>query len=141
MSRCLASLFLCITFAAAALTPEQEQRYQSLIAELRCLVCQNQNIAESNAPLAADLREIVRTKIAAGQSNAEIKHFVTERYGDFVLYRPPLAPRTWLLWFGPLLLLVLTGGIAAAFIRRASRNPRPTVDPAAVRRLLDEDQP
>lgn len=89
-----------------ALDANQQQRYRDLIDELRCLVCQNQNIAESNAPLAQDLRGQVETMIRDGRSDAEIKQYMTERYGDFVLYRPPLRQQTLALWLFPPLLLV-----------------------------------
>jgi cytochrome c-type biogenesis protein CcmH len=85
--------------------PELIARYQQLTEELRCLVCQNQNIAESNAGLAADLRRQVREMLLAGNSNDEILTFLTDRYGDFVRYRPAVNQRTWLLWVGPLLFL------------------------------------
>ncbi len=84
-----------------------EQRYKDLIEEIRCLVCQNQSLADSNADLAQDLRQEVQRMILDGQSNAEIIDFLTSRYGDFVLYRPPLKTTTYLLWFGPFLLLLL----------------------------------
>ena len=77
----------------------------TLAAELRCLVCQNQTIADSNAPLAEDLRNRVREKMRQGSSDSQIIDFMVERYGDFVLYRPPVKATTLLLWFGPLLLL------------------------------------
>jgi cytochrome c-type biogenesis protein CcmH len=80
-------------------------RYQALTEELRCLVCQNQNIAESNAGLAVDLREQVREQLLAGRTDDEILEFLTVRYGDFVRYRPAVNERTWLLWAGPLVFL------------------------------------
>lgn len=125
---------------AAAQAPEAEARYQALIEELRCLVCQNQSIAESNAPLAADLREQVRQQIASGRSDAEIVAFLTDRYGDFVLYRPPFKARTWLLWLGPFLALVGGAALVALFIRRSQAGAvAPAPDPRAVQRLLDEE--
>lgn len=81
--------------------PDAELRAVTLAKELRCLVCQNQSIMESDAPLARDLRRVVRERVAAGDTDVEIKDFVTERYGDFVLLRPPFKPKTWILWFGP----------------------------------------
>jgi cytochrome c-type biogenesis protein CcmH len=74
--------------------PAEQERYERLIQDLRCLVCQNQSIADSNAMLASDLRREVRDLMKAGQSDEQIRHFMTERYGDFVLYRPPVRPRT-----------------------------------------------
>jgi len=91
--------------APAAADPALEQRVMTLAAELRCLVCQNQTIADSNAPLAEDLRNQVREKMRQGSSDSQIMDFMVERYGDFVLYRPPVKATTLLLWFGPLLLL------------------------------------
>lgn len=126
------------------LDAHQEVQYQKLIAELRCLVCQNQTIAESSAPLAVDLRNQVKSQITAGRSQAEIVDYLTQRYGDFVLYRPPFKASTALLWIGPFLLL--GGGLlwALIFIRRsrpaAVAGPVPRVDPEAVQRLLAETQ-
>ena len=89
--------------------------------ELRCLVCQNQTIADSHADLAVDLREQLRTLLRRGDSDEQILRYMTERYGDFVLYRPPVKSTTWLLWFGPGVLLV--GGVAALIVvlRRRQR--------------------
>lgn len=86
---------------------DQQQRYQTLKEELRCLVCQNQSLADSHADLAQDLRVQVYNMIEDGQSNDEITAFMVERYGDFVLYRPPLKDKTLLLWFGPFILLLV----------------------------------
>jgi cytochrome c-type biogenesis protein CcmH len=91
--------------APAAADPVLEKRVTALAEELRCLVCQNQTLAESNAPLAEDLRNQLREKMREGKSDREVVDFLVERYGDFVLYRPPLKATTVLLWFGPLLLL------------------------------------
>jgi cytochrome c-type biogenesis protein CcmH len=102
-------------------TPELQQRYERLINELRCLVCQNNSIADSNAGLAADLRREVHSLLLAGKSDAEILKFMTDRYGDFVLYRPPFVPRTWLLWLAPALLLVLGAFIAYRIVRSRAR--------------------
>ena len=85
--------------------PAQELRAVTLAKELRCLVCQNQSIMESDAPLARDLRVVVRERVAAGDTDDEIKDYVVERYGDFVLLRPPFKPKTWILWLGPVLLV------------------------------------
>lgn len=87
--------------------PEQEQAYQTLISELRCLVCQNQTIADSNADLAKDLRRQVYEMLQQGQSKQQILDFMTQRYGDFVLYRPAFNLKTGLLWLGPILLLLI----------------------------------
>src|SRR5687767_6247579 len=85
--------------------PALQARYERLIHELRCMQCQNNSIADSPGGLAEDLRRQVRDLLAQGKTDAEIREFMTSRYGDFILYRPPFAPRTWLLWFAPLLLL------------------------------------
>lgn len=98
-------------------TPALQERYDRLINELRCLVCQNNTIADSNAGLAADLRREVRDLLIAGKTDAEILNFMTDRYGDFVLYRPPFAPRTWILWLAPALLLILGVYIAFRIVR------------------------
>lgn len=95
--------------------PQQEQRYKKLIGELRCLVCQNQNLADSDAPLAKDLREITLSMLKEGKSDAEIATFMRDRYGDFVLYRPRFGLSTLYLWLGPFVLLLLV--ITALFIR------------------------
>ena len=87
--------------------PKQEQRYKSLIENLRCLVCQNQNLAGSDAPLAKDLREITASMIKSGSDDSEIKEFMRSRYGDFVLYEPPFNLSTSFLWLGPFVLLIL----------------------------------
>jgi cytochrome c-type biogenesis protein CcmH len=104
----------------AAASGEALKRETKISAELRCLVCQNQTIAESSADLALDLRRQVREQIAAGKSDREIIDFMTTRYGDFVLYRPPLKGTTVLLWFGPALLL-LGAGLFAWRVVRARR--------------------
>lgn len=105
--------------APAAPDPALEQRAMAISAELRCLVCQNQTIADSNAELAADLRNQVREKIRQGQSDSEIIDFMVARYGDFVLYRPPFKATTLLLWLGPLLLVA--AGLLILFRRLARR--------------------
>jgi cytochrome c-type biogenesis protein CcmH len=100
--------------------PAQQARYERLNRELRCLVCQNQTIADSTAPLAADLRREVREMMQTGRTDAEIRKFMIERYGDFVLYRPRLNATNFLLWAAPALLLLIGGGVAVRFIRRRS---------------------
>ena len=97
-----------------------EQRYYLLIEEIRCLVCQNQSLADSNAPLAQDLRNEVFKMIQTNKNNNEIMEFLVERYGDFVLYRPPLKKNTWLLWFGPFLFLVIGFFVAVFVIKKQS---------------------
>jgi cytochrome c-type biogenesis protein CcmH len=111
--------FAATTATAQALTDiEFEGRLKRLEAELRCLVCQNQTLADSNAPLAEDLRREVRTLATSGKSDAEIKEYLVARYGDFVLYKPPVQRNTWLLWLGPFALLLCGGGIWYAIVRR-----------------------
>lgn len=101
---------------------EQEARYQKLTNELRCVVCQNQSVADSNAELAQDVRNLVRTKISEGQTNEQINTFLVERYGDFVLYNPPLTEKTYILWLGPFVLLLFAFIILMFFIRRQSKS-------------------
>jgi cytochrome c-type biogenesis protein CcmH len=104
----------------ASLDVSGARRAAALAEQLRCLVCQNQSIAESNAELAVDLRREISEQIRAGRSDQDIIDFMVARYGDFVLYRPPVKPHTWLLWFGPALLAI---GALFAFAR-ALRNRR-----------------
>ncbi len=98
--------------------PELRARYETITFELRCLVCQNQTIADSNAELAVDLRNQVREMLLAGQSDNDIRDYMTSRYGDFVLYRPPLRRRTVALWFGPAVALVLGFGVLWRVVSR-----------------------
>jgi len=112
--------------APAAEDPELEQRVMALSAELRCLVCQNQSLADSNAPLAVDLRNQVREQMKQGASDPDIVDFMVARYGDFVLFRPPFKWTTLLLWFGPLLLLA--AGLAALFYRLKRRRTAADVE-------------
>ena len=98
--------------------PVLEARVMVIAEELRCLVCQNETIAASHADLAVDLRSQIRIKLSQGQSNQQILDFMVARYGDFVLYRPPLKASTVLLWVGPFALLLLAGGVLAFNIRR-----------------------
>jgi cytochrome c-type biogenesis protein CcmH len=107
--------------APAAADPVLEARMLRLAGELRCLVCQNQTIADSHAGLAVDLRNQVREMLARGDSDAQIIDYMTARYGDFVLYRPPLKPETALLWFGPGLLLVAGLVVLLVVLRRRTR--------------------
>ena len=95
-----------------------QARYQRLIAEVRCLTCQNQSIKDSNAPLARDLRAVVREQMEAGATDAEIYAFLQARYGDFALYKPPFSARTALLWLSPVVLLALGGFAIVRVVRR-----------------------
>jgi cytochrome c-type biogenesis protein CcmH len=115
----------------AADDPALEARMMGIANELRCVVCQNQTVADSHAELAADLRQQIRDQLRAGRSPDEIRRFMTDRYGEFVLYRPPVNERTALLWFGPALLLA--GGVGALLVvlRRRSRLPDEAFEPAA----------
>ena len=100
------SLFLVLAVAVAPLAdPAQEERAQALDREIRCLACQNEPISQSTSEIAADMRRLVRERIAAGESDAEIRAFFRERYGAFVLLRPPMDARTWALWAAPFALL------------------------------------
>jgi cytochrome c-type biogenesis protein CcmH len=114
--------------AAPATDPKLEAQVQRVASELRCLVCQNQTIADSNADLAQDLRGQVRTMLASGKSEAEVREFMVARYGDFILYRPPFKPTTLLLWIGPFVLLA--AGIWG--LRRIAVNRRRVVGEAGL---------
>ena len=109
--------------------PDLDQRVAAIAAELRCLVCQNQSIAESNADLAVDLRRQIREQLKEGRSERDVLDFMVQRYGDFVLYRPPLKASTLLLWGGPFLLLVLGIFLLARKIRSV-RRPAPQLSAA-----------
>lgn len=134
MARLLALLFVLVTLtpayakdaSPAAADPALEKRVLELSAELRCLVCQNQTIADSNADLAVDLRKEIREKLKQGSTKSEIIDFMVARYGDFVLYRPPFKATTVLLWFGPLLLLATGALVLLRRVRR--RRPAEEID-------------
>lgn len=119
--------------------PAMQARYERLTRELRCLVCQNQTIADSNAGLAVDLRREVRELMATGKSDNEIHEFLTARYGDFVLYEPPLKPRTYLLWAAPVLLVL--GGLGAALLIIVRRSRVARADPATLDSDSDPELP
>lgn len=101
--------------------PEKEEAYQSLISELRCLVCQNQTIADSNADLAKDLRQQVYDMLQQGKSKQDVVDFMTQRYGDFVMYRPAFNAKTGLLWLGPIVFLLI-GIIAVVILARSKKS-------------------
>jgi cytochrome c-type biogenesis protein CcmH len=101
--------------------PKLEARAVTLQKELRCLVCQGESLDESNAPLAADLRHLIRVRIAVGDTNEEVERYLVARYGDFILMKPPLEPQTYLLWFGPFAVLLLGGTIVGTVVFRARK--------------------
>jgi len=124
-------------------TPQQELRYKKLIEELRCLVCQNQNLAGSDAGLAQDLRKQVYKMISAGNSDEEILDFMVTRYGDFVLYRPPFNAATFLLWVGPFIIFAIGFLVLIRFIRQRKNVVAITLTnnyKEKIKQLLDEDK-
>ncbi|MDF2466779.1 MAG: cytochrome c-type biosis protein CcmH [Ramlibacter sp.] len=129
MKRLAALLLLALAMAtgfakdAAPLAedPVVEARLIAISEEMRCLVCQNESLAGSRSDLANDLRRELRTLIKAGKTDAEIREFMVERYGDFVLYRPPVKPTTWLLWAGPFLLMITGVVVLLVYLRRRNR--------------------
>lgn len=122
--------------------PVLEAKVMRIAEELRCLVCQNETIAASHADLAVDLRQQIRLKLQQGQSQAQIVDFMVQRYGDFVLYRPPVKRSTWLLWGGPFLLLgaALAGLIVNIRRRRQAPAPLQAAESERVRQLLGEEK-
>jgi cytochrome c-type biogenesis protein CcmH len=137
---------LALAGSAGAVTPDEqlqdpklEARARALSQELRCLVCQNQSIDDSAAPLAHDLRVILRERLAAGDSDEQAKAYLVRRYGDFVLLRPPFQADTWALWLGPPAVLLLGAAGVALYMRGRSRTPEPPLsaaDEAAAARLM-----
>lgn len=113
--------------------PQVEARLVHISQELRCMLCQNESLASSHAELAEDLRREVRDLIVQGKTDSEIKTFLVDRYGDFVLYRPEVKPLTWVLWFGPFLLLVLAAWVLAHYLRQRQRQ-------VPTRELSDEER-
>lgn len=137
----VAALCIAAAMLAHAVDPlpfkdrAEEIRFQALTKQLRCLVCQNESLADSNAPLAADLRRDVFQQMQAGKSDDEIKAWLTARYSDFVLYDPPLHGATLLLWFGPALVVIAGAAAIVMIVRRRARattatatTPRPAID-------------
>ncbi len=148
MKRVLPVLIYILLIALAeasfiTVAPEYEERYEKILSELRCLVCQNQTVAESPAGLADDFRIEVKEMLERGATDQEILDFMSDRYGDFVLYNPPVKARTYLLWVGPFVLLV--GGILIAIIlvrKRATAVPAAELtdqDKQRLKSLLDEN--
>ncbi|MDR0182351.1 cytochrome c-type biogenesis protein CcmH [Lysobacter sp. UC] len=115
-----------LAFTGAA----EEKRFHALVSELRCVMCQNQSLADSNAQIAVDLRREVLDLMRHGKSDAEIKDFLVARYGEFVLYRPQVESKTWLLWFGPALVLLAGGIVVAGAVRRRARASGQAIAPA-----------
>lgn len=139
MRRLLTSvaLLVCMTWPAFAVQPDEvlddpvlEERARDLSSEIRCLVCQNESIDESNAQLARDLRILVRERLVAGDSDQQVLDFLVARYGDYVLLRPPVKGTTALLWFGPVIVLLLAGGII--LVRTRSSRSRSLTAPVAL---------
>ncbi|WP_373976032.1 cytochrome c-type biogenesis protein CcmH [Chitinibacter sp. SCUT-21] len=121
-----------VASATSSLSDTQvEERLHLLSAELRCLVCQNESLASSRAPLAEDLRREVREQIRSGKSNPQIVSYLTDRYGDFVTYRPPWSGKTLLLWLGPLLLLILAVGMFIKGVLKKKPKDIPAIEPDA----------
>jgi cytochrome c-type biogenesis protein CcmH len=142
---CLVALCaLLFAVAAHAVQPldfkdtAEEKRFQTLTRELRCLVCQNQNLADSDAGLAGDLRREVFDQMRAGKTDAQIKDYLVARYSQFVLYDPPLSASTWLLWFGPLLALAIGAGVLVVIVRR--RQASLTQPPAATAAASSQEE-
>lgn len=112
--------------------PRLQARYETITKDLRCLVCQNESIADSNAPLAEDLRRQVREMLIGGKSDAAVFDFMTARYGEFVRYNPPLEAKTMLIWGAPFLMLLIGGAVIVRVVRQRSRMPlddEPTAGP------------
>ena len=130
--------------APATADPALERRVTAIADELRCLVCQNQTITDSHAPLAIDLKNQIREKLGAGMSEAAIMEYMVARYGDFVLYRPPLKTTTSLLWFGPFVLLAAAFAFLFFYLKRRSRSqqgdaPLDDAEREQVRQILDSE--
>ncbi len=139
-------IMLCLVSGAQAAidayefrTEAERERYRTLVEELRCPKCQNQNIADSNAPIAMDLRREIYRMVEEGQSNEQIVEFLVARYGDFVRYKPPVNAKTLVLWYGPIALLVIGFGVLALILfrrrRRASTRSSNTLSEAERQRL------
>jgi cytochrome c-type biogenesis protein CcmH len=127
MRAILAGLFLILSLHATSAAPApdslanpaQEARARSLQKQFRCLVCQGESLDESGAPLAADLRRLIREHIVRGETDAQITQYLVARYGDFILMKPPFEEDTWILWLAPFTVLLLGGGIAFVIVKRA----------------------
>ena len=123
-------IILCLWAGAATAAEDLDKRTAALAEELRCLVCQNQTLAESNAPLAVDLRNQMREQLSKGASEREVREFMVARYGDFVLYKPPFKASTAALWLGPFALLLAGAVLLVRRVRRRRREPEPALSAA-----------
>jgi cytochrome c-type biogenesis protein CcmH len=149
---CALALGLALALPAHAVMPDEvladpalEQRARGLSQELRCLVCQNQSIDDSNAPLARDLRVLVRERLVAGDSDEAVLDFVVARYGEYVLLRPPFGPETWALWIGPFAVFAVAGAGVAVWLRARRRGrdepaPLTAEEMARIERLMQEER-
>ena len=141
---CIFLISLCLGLANAreaaplAEDPTVEARLVHISQELRCLVCQNESLASSRAELADDLRREVRDLIRSNKSDQEIKDFLVSRYGDFVLYRPEVKPLTWVLWFGPFIVLLIAGIFLLAYLRQRRASVQPQLLSDAERARVDQ---
>lgn len=135
-------IWFCLATTAAAQTPPEELRAREIGAQLRCVVCQNQSIEESDAQLAQDMRLVVRERVATGESNEEVISYIRDRYGDYVLLKPPMQANTYVLWFLPALLVLLSLGWFILRPKRAKSTPsEPHLsedDAALLKTLMDE---
>lgn len=150
--RLFAVLFAFVAFAQVALAVEPEEqlgdaaleaRARTLTQELRCVVCQNQSVDDSDAPLAHDIRVLVRERIKVGDSDEQVRAFIVDRYGRYVLLKPPFAADTALLWLGPIILLIVAAGLSFLYVRKLNRTTPTTAplsagDEEKVKRILDE---
>ena len=138
-------VFFALFFAGAHAAPaefsdaDDAARYRRLISELRCLVCQNQNLADSNAALAQDMRGVVAEMVREGKPDRAVVDFMTTRYGDFVLYRPPFRPSTWALWLGPPGLVLLGLLAVAAVVRRPRRAALDADEKRRAAKMLEDE--
>jgi len=135
-------LFICTAMAEpTTIALEYEERYHAILNELRCLVCQNQTIAESDADLAKDLRDEVRKMLEGGASSSDIIDFMVTRYGDFVLYKPLVQPKTYLLWFGPFVFLAVALIILILIVKRQRQSVKAqlsTEEQTRISSILDQ---
>ncbi|MFC4351856.1 cytochrome c-type biogenesis protein CcmH [Fodinicurvata halophila] len=142
MRAILLLVVFCLVLPATALAvlpdeklddPELEARAQELSEEIRCVVCQHESIETSNAGIARDIRILIRERLAAGQNEQQIRDYLVSRYGDYILFRPPMKPATWLLWFGPALVFAIGLAALATYLRK--RRPQDSLS-----QLSDEER-